>query len=51
MGHRHGQKDGPHALASFTRVIMINLIGTFNMIRLAADAMTKGQPNAGGGAA
>lgn len=41
-------KDGPHALASFTRVISVNLIGTFNMIRLAADAMTKGQPNAGG---
>ena len=41
-------KEGPHALASFTRVITINLIGTFNMIRLAADAMNKGQPNAGG---
>ena len=34
-------KDGPHALASFARVIGINLIGTFNMIRLAADAMSK----------
>jgi NAD(P)-dependent dehydrogenase (short-subunit alcohol dehydrogenase family) len=41
-------REGPHALASFTRVISINLIGTFNMIRLAADAMSKGQPNAGG---
>ncbi|TAK65637.1 MAG: 3-hydroxyacyl-CoA dehydrogenase [Betaproteobacteria bacterium] len=41
-------KDGPHALASFIRVISINLTGTFNMIRLAADAMSKGQPNAGG---
>jgi NAD(P)-dependent dehydrogenase (short-subunit alcohol dehydrogenase family) len=41
-------KDGPHALASFSRVISINLIGSFNMIRLAADAMGKGQPNAGG---
>jgi NAD(P)-dependent dehydrogenase (short-subunit alcohol dehydrogenase family) len=41
-------KDGPHALASFTRVINVNLIGTFNMIRLAADAMAKLQPNAAG---
>ncbi len=41
-------KDGPHALASFTRVIQVNLIGTFNMIRLAADAMAKQAPNAAG---
>jgi len=41
-------REGPHSLANFTRIITINLIGTFNMIRLAADAMSKGQPNAGG---
>jgi len=41
-------REGPHSLANFSRVISINLIGTFNMIRLAADAMSKGQPNAGG---
>lgn len=41
-------KDGPHRLESFAKVININLIGTFNMIRLAADAMLKGQPDAGG---
>ena len=41
-------KEGPHALASFARVINVNLIGTFNMIRLAAEAMSRGQPNAGG---
>ena len=41
-------REGPHSLANFVRVITINLIGTFNMIRLAADAMSKGQPNAGG---
>ena len=41
-------KDGPHALANFSRVITVNLIGSFNMIRLAADAMGKGQANAGG---
>lgn len=41
-------KDGPHKLAHFTRVITINLIGSFNMIRLAADAMAKAGPNAAG---
>ncbi len=41
-------KAGPHPLQSFTRTITINLIGTFNMIRLAATAMAKGQPNAAG---
>src|SRR5688572_1956003 len=41
-------KDGPHSLAHFTKVININLIGTFNMIRLAADAMCKAGPNASG---
>jgi NAD(P)-dependent dehydrogenase (short-subunit alcohol dehydrogenase family) len=39
-------KDGPHPLESFTRTISINLIGTFNMIRLAAAAMAKNEPNA-----
>jgi NAD(P)-dependent dehydrogenase (short-subunit alcohol dehydrogenase family) len=41
-------KEGPHKLAHFTRVITINLIGSFNMIRLAADAMAKAGPNAAG---
>ncbi|RIX41171.1 MAG: 3-hydroxyacyl-CoA dehydrogenase [Rhodocyclales bacterium GT-UBC] len=41
-------KEGPHRLESFARVININLVGTFNMIRLAADAMTKGSPDLGG---
>ena len=41
-------KDAPHDLARFARVININLIGTFNMIRLAADAMAKAGPNAAG---
>jgi NAD(P)-dependent dehydrogenase (short-subunit alcohol dehydrogenase family) len=48
IAERTVKKDGPHALASFARVIGINLIGTFNMIRLAAVAMAKGQPNAAG---
>ena len=37
-------KDGPHKLASFSRALTINLVGTFNMVRLAADAMSKGAP-------
>jgi len=41
-------KEGPHQLASFTRVVSVNLIGTFNMIRIAADAMAKAGPNAAG---
>lgn len=41
-------KEGPHRLESFAKVININLVGTFNMIRLAADAMIKGEPDAGG---
>ena len=41
-------KNGPHNLAGFTRVIQINLIGTFNMIRLAATSMLNNQPNAAG---
>lgn len=38
-------KDGPHPLAVFSKVIGINLIGTFNMIRLAAAAMTGNPPD------
>ena len=41
-------KDGPQTLANFSRVININLVGTFNMIRVAAEAMSKGEPNAAG---
>jgi NAD(P)-dependent dehydrogenase (short-subunit alcohol dehydrogenase family) len=41
-------KDGPHALASFKRVIEVNLIGTFNVIRLAAAQMAGQEPNASG---
>jgi NAD(P)-dependent dehydrogenase (short-subunit alcohol dehydrogenase family) len=48
IGEKTVGKEGPHPLASFARVININLIGTFNMIRLAADAMAKQSPNAAG---
>jgi NAD(P)-dependent dehydrogenase (short-subunit alcohol dehydrogenase family) len=41
-------RNGPHKLESFARAISINLIGTFNMIRLAAEAMMKETPDAEG---
>ena len=41
-------KDGPHPLDTFRRTIEINLIGTFNVLRLAAAAMAKNEPNEGG---
>jgi NAD(P)-dependent dehydrogenase (short-subunit alcohol dehydrogenase family) len=39
-GERVVGKTGPHSLAAFERVVRINLIGTFNVIRLAAARMT-----------
>ncbi|MCC6196499.1 MAG: SDR family NAD(P)-dependent oxidoreductase [Burkholderiales bacterium] len=48
----HGEKvvgkEGAHALASFARIVDINLVGMFNMVRLAAAAMSAGTPNAQG---
>jgi NAD(P)-dependent dehydrogenase (short-subunit alcohol dehydrogenase family) len=41
-------RNGPHRLESFTRTVQINLVGTFNMIRLAVAAMASGDPNAAG---
>ncbi|KAB2928572.1 MAG: 3-hydroxyacyl-CoA dehydrogenase [Dechloromonas sp.] len=41
-------REGPHRLDSFAKVININLVGTFNMIRLAVDAMLKAAPDDGG---
>jgi len=41
-------KDGPHPLDVFQRTININLVGTFNMARLAADAIAKTQPTDSG---
>jgi NAD(P)-dependent dehydrogenase (short-subunit alcohol dehydrogenase family) len=37
-------KDGAHSLALYTKVITVNLIGSFNMIRLAAEAMCRNEP-------
>ena len=39
-GERIVGRDGPHSLDNFSRTITINLVGTFNMLRLAAAAMT-----------
>ncbi|KAB1073691.1 SDR family NAD(P)-dependent oxidoreductase [Methylobacterium planeticum] len=41
-------RSGPHALESFVRTVQINLVGTFNMIRLAAEAIGRNEPDAGG---
>ena len=41
-------KSGPHDLAMFSQVIQVNLIGTFNVIRLAAYAMSQAEPLDGG---
>jgi len=41
-------KNGPHALAVFGKTITVNLIGSFNMIRLCADAMSKNTPESTG---
>ena len=41
-------RQGPLPLERFARVIQINLIGTFNVIRLAAALMTQNTPNAEG---
>jgi NAD(P)-dependent dehydrogenase (short-subunit alcohol dehydrogenase family) len=41
-------KDGAHPLAVFGKTVTVNLIGTFNMIRLAAEAMSRNAPEPSG---
>ena len=41
-------KEGPQPLERFARVINVNLVGTFNVVRLAADAMAANTPTEGG---
>lgn len=41
-------RGGPHDLALFSRVVQVNLIGSFNLLRLAAARMAAGEPLAGG---
>jgi NAD(P)-dependent dehydrogenase (short-subunit alcohol dehydrogenase family) len=44
IGEKVLGKEGPHALASFARCLNINVVGSFNFIRLAAEQMAKQQP-------
>jgi 3-hydroxyacyl-CoA dehydrogenase / 3-hydroxy-2-methylbutyryl-CoA dehydrogenase len=46
---RVADRRGPHAVETFERVIAINLIGTFNVLRLAANAMLANEPEPGDG--
>ncbi|OHC17157.1 SDR family NAD(P)-dependent oxidoreductase [Stutzerimonas kunmingensis] len=41
-------RNGPHSLDGFSRIVGINLIGSFNMLRLAAEAMAENAPDEGG---
>jgi 3-hydroxyacyl-CoA dehydrogenase/3-hydroxy-2-methylbutyryl-CoA dehydrogenase len=41
-------KKGPLPLSAFNRVIQINLVGTFNVVRLALEQMVKNEPNGEG---
>jgi len=41
-------REGAMDLGRFSKVVQINLIGTFNMIRLAAEAMAENEPDSGG---
>jgi NAD(P)-dependent dehydrogenase (short-subunit alcohol dehydrogenase family) len=41
-------RDGPHELESFARTITVNLIGSFNLLRLAADAVKDSAPDPDG---
>jgi NAD(P)-dependent dehydrogenase (short-subunit alcohol dehydrogenase family) len=42
------KKDGPATLLPFETVVRVNLIGTFNVLRLSANAMAAGEPDAEG---
>ena len=48
IGSKTVGKDGAHPLALYAKVVTVNLIGSFNMIRLAAEAMCKNAPEATG---
>ena len=41
-------RNGPHSLESFAKVVEVNLIGTFNVVRLAAEAMRENEPGEDG---
>ena len=41
-------REGPHPLETFSKVVEVNLVGTFNVVRLAAEVMAKNEPTQGG---
>ena len=41
-------REGPHSLDSFAKVVQVNLTGTFNVVRLAAEAMVSSDPSESG---
>ncbi|HEU5140192.1 MAG TPA: 3-hydroxyacyl-CoA dehydrogenase [Bacillales bacterium] len=45
IGEKTISKNGPHDLDSFTKVIQVNLVGSFNVIRLAAEKLAENEPN------
>jgi len=47
-GEKTVGRDGPHRLDSFKRTIDINLVGTFNVLRLAAAEMSNNEPDQDG---
>ncbi|HEX4223481.1 MAG TPA: SDR family NAD(P)-dependent oxidoreductase [Pseudonocardiaceae bacterium] len=46
---RDGSYASAHSLESYTNYVMLNLVGTFNVVRLAATAMSRNEPDADGG--
>ncbi|PKR56479.1 SDR family NAD(P)-dependent oxidoreductase [Thalassospira lohafexi] len=48
QGERIVGREGPADLEAFSRVISVNLIGTFNMMRVAATAMSSNEPGPSG---
>jgi NAD(P)-dependent dehydrogenase (short-subunit alcohol dehydrogenase family) len=46
---RDGSYASAHPLDSYTNYVMVNLVGTFNVVRLAATAMSRNEPDADGG--
>jgi len=45
---RTAGKQGPHPLEVFAKVVEVNLVGSFNVLRLAAAAMSANEPDDGG---
>ena len=48
IGERLAGRSGPHSLVSFERVVAVNLVGTFNLLRLSAAAMAASEPGPSG---